>query len=518
MEGANFPGTAEDGDDSGRIESSGASNDDAVGVDQLGRLPEHVILHILSLLRTKDMVKTVLVPRFRTLWPLVHNLHFDYSTDNFLCDNPDDDCFDFPYYCENDLVWDEKFWNLIRNVLRIHEGPTIREFHLHIPFHFLPSFSDVDEDEWDFDIAVARRNLIKKDIDACVRFAVEKHVEVLFLVLESLASCEPGFHYKLSSGVFRLSSLRELILGCCDIDHVRGVSLVSLKLLSLRTVALAGDTMDTILGGCPLLETLCLTQCSGLNKLEIANPKTKALMLFNMEPLQIYCPNVISLEVSISGWIGGLDLMDVSSLRDASIYFDSTFKSPATCHAAKVLIEKLCHVRVMKIYNFTTKVLHLCDLTKLPSPFFNWTVVDLGLFKFHLSGLTNLLANSPYLEALTLDIGRCKLTQIPDLAGENNWKSNGVSFPCLERHLKKIKIACKLVKPCVFQLVEFLLNGAAVLEKMEVVVGMSPDAENCNSEGTLRDISERCLSFHKASTTAVIQVSGSSRWFPSLDV
>lgn len=162
--------------------------------DRLSRLPESVLHHILSLLPTEDLVKkTVLIPRFRCLWPNVHTIALHL---------PVNGC---SYELRRDTVKRyENFWNLVRNFLMLHERPTIYKFKLSIPFRLLGEDAP--------DSATDRNKRTANDIDACVLFAVEKKVRVLDLDLD-LDFCFQGEDlHEIPSAVFSVSSLLELKL------------------------------------------------------------------------------------------------------------------------------------------------------------------------------------------------------------------------------------------------------------------------------------------------------------------
>lgn len=106
-----------------------------------------------------------------------------------------------------------------------------------------------------------------------------------------------------------------------------------------------------------------------------------------------------------------------------------------------------------------------------------------------------------------------------DFDGKNFWKSQKGSFLCLKKYLKTVMIYGYVTEPYVFELIEFLLKNALVLEKMVISTKrtLQPihqyeffehDVENQQDHFTSKELlefSQKLLSLPRASKSAVIQ-------------
>lgn len=314
-----------------RLKNSGEEEQ----TDRITVMPDFILAHILSFLPTKDVAKMLLVPRFRHCWTLIRSLSFDGCPCNE--DPTSDDEDDEPYY-------DERFLNLVDNVLARHESSTIDEFRVRLRFNFLYSFSEFALADPDVDKASREERMASK-IRTWVHFAVTKKVKVLDLDLLGCCLSEPEVSYKLPNFVLSSDHLTELKLAGCAIFPQGHVQLKSLKRLSLNEVILSEKIMDQVINGCPFLGELCLIRCYGLRKLNISNPNVKSLVVV-VEPhsvfrLRISCPKVVSLAIGGSLQYAHLE-DDVSSLVDASLSFSNCFICALTKYErVKMLLKKL---------------------------------------------------------------------------------------------------------------------------------------------------------------------------------
>jgi len=315
------------------VESSGCKNGGEEENDRITEMPDCILVHILSFLPTEDVVKMVLVPRFRHCWTLIRSLSFSCPQDE-------------EYYYDYDGIFrafDERVLNLIENVLIRHESSTIDDFS--VRFKYNNGLSDEDPDR------ASKKKTMAKRIRTWVRFAVTKKVKVLDLDLVggscTLGGCSTDLevNYKLPDFVLSSDHLTELKLVACAIRPRGHIQLKSLKKLSLREMILSEKIMDEVMNGCPLLEELSLTDCSGLRKLNVTNPNVKRLvLLFYKKPherLEISCPNVVSLD--IDGSLENAHSEDVSSsLVDASLSFNYSLKGALMKYdGVRMLLKKL---------------------------------------------------------------------------------------------------------------------------------------------------------------------------------
>lgn len=170
--------------------------------DRISRLPDSVLVHILSLLPTSDAVKTVLVPRFRHLWTSIDTLSFSECLYH--------DCSDKNY--DDGPVYEDRFLNFVHHVLILHESMTIYKFHLKIKFSLDNSVGEETRDDPEFQDYVSRERRMANEIDTWVRFAVRKKVKVLDLDFLGCGFSEPHASYRLPNVVFTSENLTELKL------------------------------------------------------------------------------------------------------------------------------------------------------------------------------------------------------------------------------------------------------------------------------------------------------------------
>ncbi|KAM6570498.1 hypothetical protein CsatB_018483 [Cannabis sativa] len=204
--------------------------------DRLSKLPDSLIIHILSFLSTKDAVSTCLVSdRWKLMWYSVPKLSFsDFDWPN----NPKK----LYSYVNNYLEHRKRGMNFIRD-------SAITSFRLHI--HYLEhrkrgmNLSKVSHlDKW---LAfIAEMNV--KEIDLCVNRTVINNI---------------GFHYYSLPKTLAVNSshLTILNLTSVELDSSYSFSFPSLKTLSLTYVRLGDNVVEKILMGSSSLERLRLHFC-----------------------------------------------------------------------------------------------------------------------------------------------------------------------------------------------------------------------------------------------------------------
>lgn len=477
-------------------------------VDRLSKLPDTILIHILSLLPTTDAVKTILVPRFRHLWTSVHSLSFNECLYHDCCNLVN---------AARVQSYDERFINFVRHVLILHESLIIDKFHLRLRLSFPES----------------KEKRMGNEIDTWVRFAMRKKVKVLDMDLSGCGCSYTSARYKLPYIVFTGDNLIELKLTGCDIKPRGKIQLRSLKKLSLKEIWLGDKILDAILFGCPLLESLFLIKCFHLHELNFDYPNIKNLLIIlstrECSYPKISCPNLMSLE--IVGPLNNISSMNVPSLVTASCYFSDGFYCIREYDDVRMLFEKLSHVKTFEPCTHCILMMMIWEFKKKPCPTFSFKslVLHIPLIKWHLPGISSLLRNSPFLETLTMYIYPGQYSTVtgprhigaPDFDGENYWRSNKASFKCLRNQLKTVKIYGYVTEPYVIELVEFVLMKAKVLEKLVISTKrtLNPSQQHCISSTEvgpqkgyftsekLLEFSRKLLSFPRASTGAVIDFS-----------
>ncbi|XP_019228739.1 PREDICTED: F-box/LRR-repeat protein 25-like [Nicotiana attenuata] len=244
--------------------------------DYISQLPDALLVQILSLLPTKDAVKSCLLSkRWRYLWHSIYNFLFE----------------DF-YYKEP-----ENFKSFVENVLTHSTCSKIKKFKLDLSHIYITNF--------------------ESEINRWVSFAVERKVE-------DFVWCNLGLTYQLPLFIYTSSSLITLELLYWVFDKGLLIAWNSLKSLKLDVITLDDDDMVKLLSSCPALETLELSCFQDFRRLEITSPNLKRLILDGdggFDSLEIVAPHLQHLE--ISGHLGHLmcRLVNVFSLVTASLTF-----------------------------------------------------------------------------------------------------------------------------------------------------------------------------------------------------
>ncbi|KAL6528149.1 hypothetical protein OROHE_015099 [Orobanche hederae] len=260
--------------------------------DRLSELPDSLILSVLSLLPTRDVVRTAIVSkRWKHLWTTVPCLSFS------------DDAY---YFCS--------FRNFVNQVLPRWKGSKISTFKINFPSYgnYSPS----------------------SDVDSWVRFATINEAEELDLNLmgtESVALGENDPGYYAPECLYLCWSIKKLsLLGCNLKIDKENVHWNQLKSLRIDGVGVSEEAINQVLSGAPCLEVLILRIMENFQNLNIQSTSLKKLtiekcLLVPDEPamdtmLRIWAPNLEILEFGGIPYIKCL-LVNVSSLTDVTVGF-----------------------------------------------------------------------------------------------------------------------------------------------------------------------------------------------------
>ncbi|KAK4371648.1 hypothetical protein RND71_007032 [Anisodus tanguticus] len=176
-------------------------------MDRLSELPESVLLHILSFLTTRDVVKTAVVSkRWPHLWTIIQELDFS-----------------------DDFVQYQDFVDFVNRTLLSRGTSRIKRFGIHL---FLNDSS-------------------RKDYDGWILYAAKNNVEELFLDFDS-DCCE----WLPPKCVYCNSSPKTLRLWSCWLRSDMQISWNSLTKLTLRFSVLWDKIIHKIMVGAPKLEFL----------------------------------------------------------------------------------------------------------------------------------------------------------------------------------------------------------------------------------------------------------------------
>ncbi|KAL9155740.1 hypothetical protein ABFS82_09G025100 [Erythranthe guttata] len=248
--------------------------------DSINRLPDELLISIVSHLPVKEAIKTsVIARRWRYFWKCSSILDFDGSKVLFESDEP---------------IWlrDErrKFATTVNKVLDLHSLPTIEQFRIAF---------DLDQSNAD-------------DIGKWLQFAFAKRVKRLELNLAESYIGRLDKQYSFPNMCDTIERLRILPSGC-----------ESLVALCLIDVDVTEETLEFFVSNCPLLEELRVRYSNYLKKFAASSPLVR-LKRFEIasrgtcKSVEICTPNLLSfafygiLRVSIN-------LKNVSSLISLSV-------------------------------------------------------------------------------------------------------------------------------------------------------------------------------------------------------
>ncbi|KAM7530712.1 hypothetical protein LguiB_034122 [Lonicera macranthoides] len=460
-------------------------------LDRISALPDSILLHILSFLPIERAIATgVLSKRWQYLWTYTPNLHFRN-----------------PWRTSHN----SEFVRFVDKTLIQCGGAKVDRFL--VDFNYDSRFCFT--------------------LNLWIRFAVKNNVHELSLLLFSgLLSYRYCYcdHYLLPQHLYKNFSLTKLSLSACDVSPKGRISWKSLRSLSIGCMKLSDDVMQKILSGCPVLESLELNEFYGIDKLNITSPTVKKLVVRDYygknviteehsdeeieeyEPndeirnlvLEIWGPNLQSLHFLGSFSQNKCRLMNVESLVEANVNFNLV-KIGENYHEAyremlSELLGKLHHVQSLTIGTWCIQVLSTLEKVGRPSPLSKrkTLTLDTRIKRQDLFGITNLLASSPELKTLILNMNphyKSELCSRIDLL-------HGISdqkrvFNCLALNLKLVKIVNFGQGHREFELLRFLLENAKVLEKMII---QAPSIARCEIIRTTKEL----LSYPRASPRAVI--------------
>ncbi|KAK4716022.1 hypothetical protein R3W88_014360 [Solanum pinnatisectum] len=294
-------------------------------LDEINKLPESLLVQIISLLPIKDAFKTSLVSKkWQHLWTCTDNVVL-------LCNKHSEA---------------ENFVSFVDYAFAQRSSSKIRKFYL---------------DFW----SIARYSF---NVKQWLTYVIENQVEDI--KLESVFSDM----YTLPQVLYTCSSLRTLSLSDCAFDLRAVISWKSLKKLKLEHVKLYNEVIVKLLSGCPALESLELSLFHSFRRLEINNPNLKILKLKDIWPeyeegdhtLEIVAPYIQHLEISSDIDDFKCRLVDVSSLVTAEITFDIRCESDIQDDYEYGEFDKCCNYHRafwMLVQDYLHKLRHVTELT-----------------------------------------------------------------------------------------------------------------------------------------------------------
>jgi hypothetical protein len=243
--------------------------------NRISLLPDCLLVEILSRLDdTKYAIRTgTLSKRWQHLWPQLSNLFFTHETGRNI----------------------PQFYSSLKRILTS-QTHQVNKLKLHAYYND------------------------RTEVSNCIFSAISRNVqEVDFRMTrhwyESLHSYVTELGYVLPAFFFTCSSFIHVRL-CGGLFQQAGViSWENLKTLHIRATEIDQNMFENILSGSPLLETLELFRCRGIQWIDITtNKSVKNLRLKNCGIIHINAPYILSLAIKGHVWFKHLMLLNVSSL------------------------------------------------------------------------------------------------------------------------------------------------------------------------------------------------------------
>ena len=255
--------------------------EETVGADRISDLPDCLLIHILSLLGTKQAIQTSrLSSRWKLLWTYVPKLNLDIdSFPKFECDK-DGSIINFECY--------------VSQVLAKHKAKYLRNFRLKYRLYHQKRL-----DRWISTFTTSALNLQELDLQ----------------IINCPTPIPTDCCWKLPHSIFYCNKLVVLKIGgdiVLDPSSSSSFQLNTLKILRLKSITFANrDSFVTLLSFCPVLEDLtliiydykefkfkiCVPTLKRLsvsylnNKLKIDTPSLEYFDFEVMSSLFIFCSN-----------------------------------------------------------------------------------------------------------------------------------------------------------------------------------------------------------------------------------
>ncbi|KAJ4783244.1 F-box/RNI-like superfamily protein [Rhynchospora pubera] len=241
-------------------------------IDTISDLPDSVLHHIMSFLKTREAVQTcILAKRWKNLWRTLPYLHLNLN--------------DFRLEKNNACSSLDSFENFTSNLLLLRDPTGLHTFQLNCPY---------------------RLSCDDQIMSGCALYALRCNARVLSLLLPK------GAALQLCHSVFKCKSLEDLRFGHFDkVDEIklvpRTITLPHLRRLHLETMHLDEDFMEKMFLRCPSLTDLHLAWCVLTNVRMIRSRNLKFLALdrcvFEVDMQLIDAPSLTKL------CINGLEAM-----------------------------------------------------------------------------------------------------------------------------------------------------------------------------------------------------------------
>ncbi|RWR88209.1 F-box-like protein [Cinnamomum micranthum f. kanehirae] len=487
--------------------------------DYLSVLPDPLLLHILSFLPMKDVIKSsFLSRRWRSLWMYVPTIDFT-------------------------SWWEPEVSKSVDRFLAYYKSKKIQKFCVSCS-----SKDVVTIDSWIH--FTSRRDVEELYLDFSPRNDKDSSNEEVYGNEYDGRSDEDGsneevygngYHglYKLPFSFFRSASLRVLTLKCCALNLPSSVSFTLLKTLCLYALEITGNMFKILTSGCPLLEDLTLRNCNSETDLDIfvANPHLKRLEINEYKisgRIEIYAPSLLMIEFTRRmerndySSVKKLPLL-VSAKFDCNEMDDDIWEDEISTFSKWAELLGYLHVKDLKLCSWFIQALSINEVQDFTGPPIVATHLELttGLGKWELPGLAYLLRNSSNLETLTLNVEESIQIDLQGTFGDdydfdeqNYWKVESIPL----QHLKMIRVNNfmggyshfrilseeKILSDANKQLkfMKFLLRNSMILERMIIKISRETKIRELVDEAALLfKVTKKLLAFPRASPIAKVLIS-----------
>ncbi|XP_076931871.1 F-box/LRR-repeat protein At4g14103-like [Bidens hawaiensis] len=415
---------------------------DNANADDINRLPDCIIHHILSFIPTKDVVKTAILSKtWNNVWTSVSNLDFDdallYANETDNRDPPEETCFiDF-----------------VERVLLLRGASNINKFRLSCRVFFNAPC-----------------------IHSWISSAIAHNVENLDLCL---FVDDP---FVLPGSLFCSQTLTNLKVEMnCALEFPSFIHFPCLKTLHLSLVTFTNDgSTQKLFSGCPVLEELTLVDCEWLNikNITISSPTLKWLTIDDLpyfgppdEPkdckIKIYASNLEYFKYT--GYPSNdIIVCDVSSLVKAYISVPVPHEKQKEVGSHVVnLLKGLSKVVFLNVSDHTIESLVFAGNMVVNLPVFkNLTCLEMTMEirKSTVEALMKFINMCPNLQCLYISEGLNH--DVCDVENDLIWSS----LPkCISSCLKMLTFKNINGNDSEICFLKCILHHASVLEKMDIL-------------------------------------------------
>ncbi|GLT53688.1 hypothetical protein SLA2020_269430 [Shorea laevis] len=458
--------------------------DNAPVADMTGRLPEHILSSIISLISLREATTTsILSKRWRYLWRTSSNLDLDAKNmlGHFL---------GLSHFKEQHTQWKQKqkgrFVRWVNHILELYVGEKVDSFRVEYP---LGSDHGCEVDRW-------------------IQFAIDMQVENLSINLldDHRSDLYHGlykFPYWLFAQAGKLSKIKHLSLNFCSLSiPANFIHLNSLSSLSLTKTSLNQEDVDNILTSCPSLEWFSINECRCPFHLKLSSGcqflRLRHLRIFRCNPLE---------KVEIH------DAISIASIEyDAKMFGQVLLKNSAqpvrlcmTLESNRRTLQSDPETQMTYVLGTLAKDFPLVETLLLSTP-----LVQVDIIPKHLTTFTRLkqlkllgvrfrkilldltstfLEAAPSLVELEMDLHlprneevRIERQKIVEGADYIEHKKIPLKDYCQHQCLKKVELRGFCGSPIEFDLAVLLLKNAVLLKKMRIVREITPyigDGECC---------------------------------------